>query len=152
MFEWNIEEESPRSQSPSHSAHRNPGASAGATAAAILTESEIVRTNEELFLQARRPSFMGKLLRTSAILLVCSFIAALLPQIQVAFGLLGSTVSTSIAHAFPGFLCLKMSATSSSNSDGTWCGNSTCTQSRGHRSHVCPRSGTRCPALSLFAS
>ena len=64
---------------------------------------------------------MGKLLLTCIIFAVCSFIAALLPQITVAFGLLGSTVSTCTAHAFPGALCLTMAASASENAGGTWC-------------------------------
>jgi hypothetical protein len=43
-----------------------------------------------------------------------------LTRTQVAFGLLGSTVSTCTAHAFPGALCLKMAATGSGAAGGQW--------------------------------
>jgi hypothetical protein len=116
MFEWNIDDDSVASFK-----EQSDGTPAAAASASLLSASEIEHSTTDLMLRSQRPSFLGKLLRTAAILLLCSFIAALLPQIQVAFGLLGSTVSTCTAHAIPGALCLKMAAAASNNADGAWC-------------------------------
>lgn len=115
MFEWNIDDDSVGSK-------EQPDPAPAASAAALLSPAEIEDSATDLMLRAQRPSFAGKLLRTCIILLLCSFIAALLPQIQVAFGLLGATASSCVAHAFPGALCLKMAASSSSGAGGAWCG------------------------------
>ena len=114
MFEWNIDDDSVGSK-------EQPDVAPAASTAALLSASEIKDVSTDLLLRAQRPSFAGKLLRTCIILLLCSFIAALLPQIQVAFGLLGSTASSCVAHAFPGALCLKMAASTSSSTSGAWC-------------------------------
>ena len=121
MFAWAIDDDGERSPRYSGSGGNKSGGGGSSAAAALLSTAEVEAAKADLMIRTRRPTFLGKLLRTCAILLVCSFIAALLPQIQVAFGLLGSTVSTCTAHAFPGALCLKMAASASGNTDGSWC-------------------------------
>jgi hypothetical protein len=119
MYEWNIDEDGVPSRTGSVGSS-DCSRSVAAGAAALVSASEIEDSQSDLLMRTQRRSFLGKLLRTAAILIVCSFIAALLPQIQVAFGLLGSTVSTCTAHAFPGALCLKMAATASGSAGGSW--------------------------------
>lgn len=120
MYEWNIDDDGVPSRSGSVGSGGSPR-SAAVGAAALVSASEIEDSQSDLLMRTQRRSFLGKLLRTGAILISCSFIAALLPQIQVAFGLLGSTASTCTAHAFPGALCLKMAATASGSAGGKWC-------------------------------
>ena len=84
-FEWPIDGDAARSRSTSAE-----GSAAASKAPLSAAEIESFERNE------RRPSFLGKLLRTLAILIACSCIAAVLPQIQV---LLRTHARTHQTHA-----------------------------------------------------